>query len=91
MFGLSKDALHIYVGLTLFFLVAFAARKKIGSATPFIAVLLVALLGEAVDAYDDVRSLGIWRWRASVHDVLNTIAWPLVISLIARTRVFPKS
>jgi len=82
--GLSRDALHIYVGLIAFLGVAMAFRKPLRSWFPLLAVIALSLLGEIVDMYDDVTSLGFWRWWASVHDIRNTIFWPMVLWLIAR-------
>ncbi len=74
--GLSKDALHIYVGLSVFLAAMFAFRRNPRSAAPIVFVLGLAALGEIFDARDDFRSVGHWRWRASVHDVFNTLFWP---------------
>jgi cell shape-determining protein MreD len=64
--------------------VAAASKRSIASWIPWLAVLLVALLGEAVDMRDDLMSVGHWRWAASLHDVLNTVFWPSVLLLLAR-------
>lgn len=81
--SLSKDALHIYVGLLVFLLAAAVARKGVRSTFPLIAVLVVAFLGEVLDTLD-----GRWLFRASLHDFVNTAFWPLMIWLLARyTRV----
>lgn len=34
--------------------------------------------------FDDLRSLGYWRWDASLHDIVNTVAWPAVLTCLAR-------
>ena len=87
--GLSKDALHIYVGLGVFLITAAIARLGLRSIAPLIAALVVAILGEALDARDNFRTLGQWRVGASIHDVLNTLFWPLALWLLARySRVF---
>lgn len=86
--GLSKDALHIYVGLGVWLLAATLMRRSIGTLRPWLAVLVVALGIEAFDAFDDWVQLGRWRWKASLHDVVNTLFWPTVLALLARfTRV----
>ncbi len=82
--GLGKDALHVYVGLTVFFVTAAVFRRSVRSIAPWIAVLVVAVVGEIFDMRDDVASLGYWRWRASLHDVLNTLCWPTVIMMLLR-------
>jgi len=85
--GLSKDALHIYVGLSVFFVTAIVLRKPLRSIIPWLAVAAVAIAGEVLDMRDDITSLGYWRWKASLHDVLNTLFWPTVLLLLAKFRV----
>jgi hypothetical protein len=82
--GLSKDALHVYVGLAVFLAAALVLRKPLHAFLPWFAVCLAAIAGEALDAFDDLRSLGHWRVGASVHDILNTLFWPTVLSLLSR-------
>jgi hypothetical protein len=82
--GLSRDALHVHVGLGVYFAVAILLRRPLGSLVPLAAVFLAAVTGEALDLRDDVRSLGYWRWQASLGDILNTTFWPFVIWLLAR-------
>jgi hypothetical protein len=82
--GLSRDALHIYVGLGTFLVVSIVFRKPLRSLLPLLAAVCVTCLGELVDMRDDINTLGYWRWRASVHDVVNTTFWPLVLFVFAR-------
>lgn len=89
--GLSKDALHIYVGLSVFLVTAAVLRKPLQSIIPWLAVAAVAIAGEALDMRDDITSFGYWRWEASLHDVLNTLLWPTVLLLLAKFRVLRDS
>ena len=82
--GLSKDALHVYVGLVTFLTVAMLSRRPVRWFVPWLAVVAVAVIGEIVDLRYDLARFGSWRWWASLHDVLNTIVWPTVIALLAR-------
>ena len=82
--GLSKDALHIYVGLGVWLLAAALFRRSITALRPWLAVLVVACVIEAFDAFDDWVQLGRWRYMASLHDVVNTLFWPTVLALLAR-------
>ena len=82
--GLSRDALHIYVGLATFFLAAALIKRPLGSFLPWLVVLAVASTGELVDLRDDIVSFGYWRWDASLHDIVNTVFWPTVLLLLAR-------
>lgn len=55
-------------------------------ALPWLAgwlfVFILACAGEWVDRRDDMASFGYWRWQASAHDVLNTLFWPTVLTLL---------
>ena len=82
--GLAKDALHIYVGLGVWLLAAALFRRSITTLRPWLAVLVVACVIEGFDAFDDWVQLGRWRWKASLHDVANTLFWPTVLALLAR-------
>lgn len=82
--GLSKDSLHIYVGLAVFLFVALVVIKSVKSAAPLLAVFFVAIIGEILDMRDDFSSLGYWRWQASMHDVVNTLFWPTVLFFLAK-------
>jgi hypothetical protein len=82
--GLEKDALHIYVGLGVFLGYAALFKKPLRSIGPVLAAFLVAICGELLDIRDDIASLGYWRWRASIHDIINTQFWPTVLFLLAR-------
>jgi hypothetical protein len=82
--SISKDALHIHVGLAVFLLTAALARKGLRSVAPLVAVFVVALAGELLDARDDFRRLGYWRFMASLSDFINTVCWPTALWLLAR-------
>jgi hypothetical protein len=82
--SLSKDALHIYVGITVFLMGAAISSKGLRSWFPVIAVAVLAVIGEALDARDDLRKIGHWRYLSSLHDFLNTMFWPMALWLLAR-------
>jgi hypothetical protein len=82
--GLSKDALHVYLGLVVWLLSAALWRKSIATLKPWLVVLIVACGIEAFDAFDDWVDIGHWRVGASVHDVVNTLFWPTILALLAR-------
>jgi len=84
LFGLPKDALHIYVGLAVFLLVAGLFRLPLRGWRPFAAVALVALAGEAWDLFDTHQAGRAMIWARSWHDVWNTCFWPLALTLVAR-------
>lgn len=82
--GLAKDALHIYVALTLFIGSAIVFRWKPSSWKPWSVVAAAALAGEAWDLRDSI----VYRTRidlsANWHDIWNTLFWPTVLMMAAR-------
>ncbi|MES2889240.1 MAG: hypothetical protein V4739_14700 [Pseudomonadota bacterium] len=83
---LSRDALHVHIGLAVFAAVVLIGRCPLGAARPWCVVMLLALLGEVVDVGGDFLRGQPLRWDASLHDVLNTVLWPTVLTLVPRWR-----
>jgi len=88
---LGKDALHIYVGLIVFFAAAALFRMSLKDWRPWAAVLLVALAGEIwdlVDTFNEGRAPHYWRnWK----DIWNTMFWPTALVILARyTRILKR-
>jgi hypothetical protein len=79
--GLSKDALHIYVGMAIY-LTLIVGIRRLRPYLGWLAVLIIACAGEWIDRRDDIGSFGYWRWQASAHDLLNTLFWPTVLTLL---------
>ena len=87
--GLAKDALHIYVALTLFFGAVLVFGWRLSSWRPWLLVLVAALAGEIWDIRDRLVSGVPIDPRGTWHDLWNTLFWPSVILLLARrTRMF---
>ncbi|ASF49184.1 hypothetical protein Q7A_03195 [Methylophaga nitratireducenticrescens] len=70
--GLSKDAIHIHVGLLVFFLAVVLWRRGRFDVLALFPVFFVAITMEILDLHDDLGSLGYMRWSASLHDLINT-------------------
>lgn len=86
--GLAKDALHVYVALTLFFGCALLFGWKLSSWKPWAVVATVALAGEAWDLRDSLTYHSYINLWANWHDIWNTMFWPSVIAVLAgRTRL----
>jgi hypothetical protein len=79
--GLSKDSLHIYLGMAVY-LTLFVGTRRLRPYLGWLVVFIIACAGEWVDRRDDIGSFGYWRWQASAHDVLNTLFWPTVLTLL---------
>lgn len=85
LLGLSRDALHIYVGLAVFLLAALLFRRPLSDWRPIAAVFLVAIAGEIWDLFERLRPDQEPFWSSNWHDIWNTMFWPLVLFLLARS------
>ena len=89
--GLEKDALHVSLALILLFGSVWLFRWSLRSWKPQALILGVALVGEIWDLRDGLMTSVplVVSLPDSVHDVVNTMVWPLAILLLARfTTVF---
>jgi hypothetical protein len=85
------DALHIYVGLAVFFGACVAFRWKATQWRPLIVVLAVACAGEVWDFYDMVTAGRPVDFHEHLKDIANSLLVPAIIVLLARySRVFRK-
>jgi hypothetical protein len=84
LLGLPKDALHIYVGLTVFLAAAALLRRPLGSRLPIIAVAAAALAGECWDIVETRAAGARIHYDRNWHDLWNTCFWPAVLFLLAR-------
>ena len=82
--GVSRDALHTQLGLLIFFLAAMLLGKSAGNWLPVSVVVLAALVVEVFDRMRDLSSYGVWDTKASIHDVINTVFWPLILFLMVK-------
>lgn len=83
---ISKDAIHIHIGLIVFFASVVLWRKGAFDARCLVPVVIVAFLMEMLDLREDYKSVGRIRMAAvtaSIHDMLNTLFWPVVIVVLA--------
>lgn len=97
--GLDRDALHIYVGISVYLISLILLRSvfKKYSIRSFIALLIVtaiALLGEYLDNRKIITELGVSglgsaELKASIHDIVNTCLWPYVLFALSKwTKIF---
>ncbi len=82
--NLSKDALHVYVGLGVMLLAAILLRRSLKDWRPLAAAALAAVAGEVWDVIDTLSHGGTPRWSLNWKDVWNTLFWPTVLFLLAR-------
>lgn len=84
---LSKDSIHMHVGLIVFFLAVVLWKKGSIETRCLIPVAIIASSMEILDLRYDYLSLGHFRLKAitaSIHDLINTTFWPIVIVVLAR-------
>lgn len=82
---LSKDALHIHIGIGLYLIAMLAFRNRPGSWWPWLTVLTFALLNEAIDLYHN--GISHPALFGSLKDMVNTMVWPTAIVALARIQV----
>jgi hypothetical protein len=87
---LSKDAVHIYIGLTVFLIFVVIFKKSLSSLKSLVPVLIIAVVMEAFDLWDDFHSLGQCRWLASLHDIKNTLFWPFILVILVKLKFIKK-
>jgi len=77
--GLSKDALHVHIGLAIYFVAVLLLGAAPTSPGPMIIVLGVELINEVTDTFH-LRH-GTWQvWNNDpVKDIVNTMIWPVAI------------
>jgi hypothetical protein len=86
LLGISKDALHIHLGLALYLLVALVFRRRLSSWLPWLALLAFEIVNELVDIFHVHGGVMGFELGDSLKDVINTMFWPTVVLVVARTR-----
>jgi hypothetical protein len=89
--NLSKDALHIYVGMGVMLVVVIGFKRSLGDWRPLAAVALASVAGEVWDVIDTFSHGGTPRWDANWKDIWNTSFWPTILFVLARfTRILKR-
>lgn len=81
---ISKDAVHVYVGVGCLLVALLLMRRVRWKA--LLPGLLVSLAMEAIDLRDNWRDDERLHWKASLHDILNTNALPVVLVAFLRRK-----
>ncbi len=82
-FGMSREALHIHFGMTLFLLGAVLFRN-----TPrrffyaWLFVLAAQSINELLDFHDWYQWTQSWNWYKSLQDYVHTMLWPSVLLIL---------
>lgn len=86
--GLSEDALHIYAAVLIQLVAAAALRSSLARALPWLCVLAVLLMNEALDLYLPGQPIERWQIDGGILDLWNTLLMPTILLLTAR--FFPR-
>lgn len=86
--GLTSDALFIYLGLIIYFVIAAVHKRQLKSHIAILATVAIAFALEIFSSRADIFGKGYWRIWASIHNIVNMIFWPYVIWAMARFRVW---
>lgn len=84
--GLARDALHIHIGLLIYFAVKLLWRGPRGTIAALLIVVGIASGGEIWDHLYE-RSIGkACDWPDHIKDMINTCLWPAVLAFIWQLR-----
>jgi hypothetical protein len=87
--GISKDAVHIYIGIGCLLISILLLRLPPTSFKALILTVIVSLGMEAMDLRDNVKYREMTRVMASLHDIWNTNLLPFLVVLTLRLRPPP--
>jgi hypothetical protein len=82
--GLSKDALHLHLGLLVFLLAMVVFRRSAASLVPWLCVLALELGNELMDALHFHNGVYDFTIAGGLKDIVNTMLWPTILLLLAR-------
>ena len=82
--ALSRDALHIYIGLAVQLAAALLLRRKLGDWLPWLAVLALAVGNEVADLWVDIWPEHAFQAASAIHDLVNTMILPTAVMAFAR-------
>jgi hypothetical protein len=82
--GISKDALHVHLGLLLFVAAVLVLRRSPASLLPWLLVLALEIANELVDTFHWHQGRWSFDLVESAKDLINTMLWPTLMLLLAR-------
>ena len=82
--GLTRDSLHIQIGLAAFFICAWVLRVPLSNWKPLALVFVLELINELLDIRRNLMLYSHVGWRDSLHDIVNTAFWPTLIFVMVR-------
>ena len=83
--GLSRDALHVHLGLAIFVILALLLRRVPNSLVyAWVALFALQTANELLDLYDWYIWTQSLNWRKSAGDYLHTMFWPTILLAIGK-------
>jgi len=73
---LSRDALHVHIGLIIFLVIASFLRGHRRFQIAFLGLFLLCLAGEMVDVLTAWNNTRGPSWLGGAKDIVNTMFWP---------------
>jgi hypothetical protein len=80
--GFANSLLHIHGGMAIFLLARLVSGRSLGTFIPFAAVAVLQCANELIDYSNN----GSWRVLDTTGDMINTLFWPLVLTIAVRLR-----
>lgn len=83
---LSKDALHIHIGILIYLVAAGLTRRSLGSWIPWLILLLLEGINEALDLVNEFRygTVSPRSFLPGIKDAFNTMLWPTLMLISVR-------
>ena len=73
---LSRDALHVHIGLIIFLAAAALLRGHRRFEIAFLGLLVLCFVGEIADVVGAWSKLQAPNWLGGAKDIVNTMFWP---------------
>lgn len=84
--GFDRDVLHVHLGMSTMLVAVLVTRRRAALLGVVLALLLAALANEIADYRRILAADDPFRPAEAVRDVFNTVAWPLVLAVLAGER-----
>jgi len=84
--GLSRDVLHVLLGVGVQFTLVVLLRSWTGAVLPWLLLLLGAAANEAYDLSREVWPAGyrLQQWFETLKDLITTMAVPTLLLVVSR-------
>ncbi len=84
LLGITKDALHIHIGLAIFLGLLLLLKRSPASLLAWLGVLGFELANELMDIFHWHAGAFSFELGDSLKDIANTMAWPTVALICFR-------